>query len=1227
MKKAILSYLVVIFISLNISAQKFYEGANVPQKFKNVSQLMINEESSPEYFRFTNEISIKTNDELKTLVKKYFNYRESINLKEVYTQKDKAGNIHTKYQLFFQNIPFRSGFIITHKNSKGIYALNGTLPKKLPNTPKGTISSQEAIHKAINYVNAELYKWEIDIEEEFIKQFKNNDKATWYPYAEKIWVKTKNGYELCYQVPIYAEKPFSYKNYYLSAQTGKIEKELDLIHYADENGTAVTMYSGEQTITTDSYQGTYRLRETGRGNGIETYNMQMGTNYGDAVDFTDDDNYWDNQNAAMDEIAGDAHWATEMTYDYYFNEQGRNSIDNNGLKLISYVHFNLEGNGYPDNANAFWNGQYMTYGDGNDQLTPLTAIDICAHEITHGLTSYSANLDYQSESGALNEGFSDIFGCVVENYARPDNYNWTMGEDVGIIIRSAINPESSGNPDTYEGNNWEFGSDDNGGVHTNSTVLSHWFYLLSEGGTGTNDNGDSYNVSPIGITNAADVAYILLTSYLTNTSQFVHARFYGIMAAIDLFGPCSPEVASVTNAFYAVGIGSPYQDNVLANFNVSYPNLCQAPASIYFENNSVNGMNYTWDFGDGNTDNTSFPSHTYQNPGNYTVKLIVDGGSCGSDTLTLENYINIGESDSCVSIFPADGGNSTLTGCSGNLLDCGGNSNYLNDYDAVITIIPDGASQVILNMNDFDVEPGEGSNCDYDYLSIYDGEDPSASLIGQYCNNSPPPSQIISSGQAITLEFHSDNNLALSGFNIGWQCIQADAPPTANFTSNQTTICNVSESITFNNHSFGIIDSYEWDFGDGNTSQEETPSHIYEQEGTYTVSLTVTNEFGENTYTMENYIVVDYPAPPSVSDTSVCTSGTVLLQASSENTVAWYETDSAILPVDTGAIFEVPGELYNNTTFYVADISGNLPSYTAKPDNSGGGGYFGHDQYYHYLEFDAFTEFKLHSVKVYAEGAKNRTIALRDNNENIIQQKNIYIPNGESTVILDFDVPEEDGLQLAGIGDVDLYRNNEGANYPYEYENVVSITKSSAGSSPYDYYYYFYDWFVIPKMCKSALVPMNVSISNPQAFTQDSILVNEYPYQLNAEEGMDSYLWENGNETNSITVNEDGWYNVEITDETGCTATDSIYVNKTTGINNLNAYNINIYPNPASNKVFIKTSLTDYEVKIITLTGKTVYIDKNVKYINTGNLSKGVYILNIRNATGEYNHRLSIINN
>ena len=230
--------------------------------------------------------------------------------------------------------------------------------------------------------------------------------------------------------------------------------------------------------------------------------------------------------------------------------------------------------------NAFWNGSVMSYGDGSSNgnegsgyFDALTSIDVAAHEIGHAVCEYTADLAYQRESGAMNEGFSDIWAAVVENYAAPNDPNkntWLIGEEIdrrsgSTALRSMSNPKSLSQPDTYLGTYWKnvncgtpVLANDYCGVHTNSGVLNYWFYVLAQGDAGTNDVGDVYDVAGIGINKAAQIAYRLESVYLSSNSNFANARTYGIQAAEDLYGADSPEVIAVTNAWYAVNVGDAY---------------------------------------------------------------------------------------------------------------------------------------------------------------------------------------------------------------------------------------------------------------------------------------------------------------------------------------------------------------------------------------------------------------------------------------------------------------------------------------------------------------------------------------------------------------------------------------------------------------------------------------------------------------------------------------------
>ncbi|MBK8474350.1 MAG: peptidase M4 family protein [Sphingobacteriales bacterium] len=169
---------------------------------------------------------------------------------------------------------------------------------------------------------------------------------------------------------------------------------------------------------------------------------------------------------------------------------------------------------------------------------------------------------YSKESGAINEGLSDIWGAMVEFFAAPEKQTYLMGEDFCIsedALRSMSNPKLFDQPDTYGGTNWfdvnGTNSYDHWGVHTNSGVMNHWFFLLAEGGNDTNDNGDAYNVAGLGKLKAANIVYRAETVYFTATTNYLQARAGTIAAAQDLYGANSTESLQVALAWYAVGVG------------------------------------------------------------------------------------------------------------------------------------------------------------------------------------------------------------------------------------------------------------------------------------------------------------------------------------------------------------------------------------------------------------------------------------------------------------------------------------------------------------------------------------------------------------------------------------------------------------------------------------------------------------------------------------------------
>ena len=482
---------------------------------------------------------------------------------EVYRQgTDSKGFQHQKFQQYYNGIKVEfATYNVHYMNGKPIIANGDFVPVNEGTSTTPGITEDLALQKALTHIGAKSYKWQIAEEEAFIKAESGDNNATFYPKAELVFVEdyyNGTGVKLAYKFDIYAQEPISRGHVYVDAQDGRVLFVNPLIHHADALGTAATRYSGTRQITTNNTGTNYTTSESGN-RSVQTYNMKKTTNYGSATLFADNDNNWTDaeyNNTAKDNAGLDAHWGAEVVWDYWDQVHNRNSYNGNGAIIKSYVHY---GSNY---ENAFWDGSRMTYGDGATSFWPLTSLDVCAHEIGHGVCTNTANLTYQGESGALNEALSDIWGACAEHFAAPEKEKWQIGEEIDKRsghngLRSMSNPNSEDQPDTYKGAKWVSTGSwvDNGGVHTNSGVMNFWFYLLSEGGSGTNDKGFAYSVTGIGIEKAELITFRAEDVYMTSSTKFLNARTYTIQAAEDLYGVGSDEACAVKNAWYAVWVG------------------------------------------------------------------------------------------------------------------------------------------------------------------------------------------------------------------------------------------------------------------------------------------------------------------------------------------------------------------------------------------------------------------------------------------------------------------------------------------------------------------------------------------------------------------------------------------------------------------------------------------------------------------------------------------------
>ncbi|HTO14522.1 MAG TPA: M4 family metallopeptidase [Edaphocola sp.] len=262
----------------------------------------------------------------------------------------------------------------------------------------------------------------------------------------------------------------------------------------------------------------------------------------------------------------DVHWGITQTHDYYVDKFNRSSYDGNGSIIRNYVNGVFPVSFTQSNAAALpapYNAMVYGLGDGLN-YKPFVALDVTGHEFTHMVIGNNGNggLRYKGESGALNESFADMFGKSIEFYASPSTANWLIGTEIfngASYLRSMASPKTAQNPDTYLGQYWvDVNSNtDNGGVHYNSGVPNKWYYLICEGGTGTNDNGYQYMVNAIGMEKAEQIAYRTMTQYLTYSATFQDAYNGSLQSCLDLYGndSTSAEYVGVKNAWYAVGLG------------------------------------------------------------------------------------------------------------------------------------------------------------------------------------------------------------------------------------------------------------------------------------------------------------------------------------------------------------------------------------------------------------------------------------------------------------------------------------------------------------------------------------------------------------------------------------------------------------------------------------------------------------------------------------------------
>ncbi|HEX2696040.1 MAG TPA: M4 family metallopeptidase [Acidobacteriota bacterium] len=460
------------------------------------------------------------------------------NLRLALTQSEGDGTrVHERYDIFAKGLRVWGAQLLRHRLNGEVYLINGELHDAIDVDVVPTVAGGQAEQMARTGLADPAFR------------LVGSAELMIYPSAE--------GYRLAHKV-VYA-KFGSRIVTFVDAKTGRILFRFEELQTSSAVGTGTGFLGDTKKMSTAFQNNTYYAIDQMRPAQITTGDSR----HGNTVYYvTDDDNNWTSDGTVVD-----GHAYLGWTYDYFYLVHGRKGMDDKNRELVLSVHVgtNYE-NAYFDPSN-----KWMFFGDGNPASSyPFTtALDVVAHEFTHGITDATSKLIYASESGALNEAFSDIMAVSCEFFQQPEGSGyrmaeWWEGEDLEKNFRPGRSLENPSSVLVWQGYSWRYpdhyskryilpvdGNNDWGGVHLNSTIPSHWYYLLAHGGT---NRTSGIAVDGIGLSEAEKIAYRAWVYYLHPSSNFKGARTASLQAATDLYGAGSAEADATARAWSAVGV-------------------------------------------------------------------------------------------------------------------------------------------------------------------------------------------------------------------------------------------------------------------------------------------------------------------------------------------------------------------------------------------------------------------------------------------------------------------------------------------------------------------------------------------------------------------------------------------------------------------------------------------------------------------------------------------------
>ncbi len=471
-----------------------------------------------------------------------------------------------------------------------------------------------------------------------------------------------------------------------------------------------------------------------------------------------------------------------------------------------------------------------------------------------------------------------------------------------------------------------------------------------------------------------------------------------------------------------------------------------------------------------------------------------------------------------------------------------------------------------------------------------------------------------------------------AAYDIPPTCTPSLAAPEAAFSSNIDQTCN--GIVQFSDESINIPQTWTWDFGDGTTSEEQNPFHVYETEGIYTVSLEVSNELGMDSSTQIDLIEFTSPDAPTAVGASGCSGDTLSLTATSiDGSVQWLNEAGDILAEGN----ELNVALTNSSQTYFAQslITTATASHVGPVDtNFGTGGNHG-STFTGTVDFTTYQPLTIHSAYVVSGQTGQRVISLwqgAGGSGQLLQEVVVNIDfTGAGTIDLGLEI-DEPGSYSIGLNQANLYRNDSGADYPYVNPGLMTITGSSAGP---EFYYYLYNLEVSPLPCLSEPVEVVAGWLGSAQFAAsvDDLTVTF----VSTSAGATSWEWSFGDGSTSTEENpihtyaEGGTYVVTLTTGSGCTFTVNVEVG-TTGIDSYQNSGFAIMPNPADNELHIENTSNIAAVESIVLydiEGRVVAKEEVVASkswtIHVKSIPSGMYMISILGSDANTLHRQRVL--